>query len=137
MKGYLLIILSIIYSQNQSVLTFKSNYSPETKLSFQKWNEFYKARGNHIRILDNSLSNWFYSMGPYNDTWGTDIYLIKPFLRSKSLSYYPFKNTVLSFRTKNSKHVFEKKVPVSINIFGLNIKKLKIDYQNWQFYGSE
>lgn len=88
-------------------------------------------------ISDSGRSNWFYSLGSYNDTWGTDMFLLKPVLQSQSLLYYPLENPVLSFRTKNNLHGFEERVPVIINVWGLNIKRLKVDYQNRQFYGSE
>ena len=88
-------------------------------------------------ISDSSRSNCFYSRGPYNDTWETDIYLTNPFLQSKSLSYYPIKNSVLSFRTNHKTYGFEEQAPVFVDILGLNFKKLKVDYQNWQFYGYE
>ena len=69
-------------------------------------------------ILDKSRSNWFYSMGPYNDTWGTDIYLIRPLYKSKSLFYYPFKNPVLSFRTNYNMYGLDQEVPVFCKCFG-------------------
>ena len=137
MKAYLLVVLSIIYSQNQSILAINSNYSPKKKLSFHRWNHFYKVGSNRMPILDSIRSNWFYSLGPYNDTWGSDVYLTKPFIKSKPLFYYPFKNPVLSFRTKYSMYGLDQEVPVFVNILGLNIKKLKVDYQNWHSYGSE
>ena len=88
-------------------------------------------------ILDRSRSNWFYFMGAYNDTWGTDIYLLKPFIKSKSLFYYPFKNPVLSFRTNYNMNGLGQELPVFVNVLGFNIKKLKVDYQNWHSYGPE
>lgn len=88
-------------------------------------------------ILDKSRSNWFYYMGPYNDTWGTDIYLAKPPIKSKSLYYYPLRNSVLSFRTSYKMYRLAQELPVFKNILGLNLKKLKIDYQNWHSYEPE
>ena len=76
-------------------------------------------------------------MGPYNDTWGTDIYFAKPPIKSKFLYYYPFKNPVLSFRTNYNMYGLGQELPVFVNILGLNIKKLKVNYQNWYSYGPE
>ena len=137
MKAYFLIILSIIYSQNQSILVINSNYTNKKNLPYHKWNQLYKVGSNRMPILDNNRLNWFYSMGPYNDTWGTDIYLAKPFIKSKSLFYYPFKNPVLSFRTNHNMYGLDQEVPVFVNILGFNVKKLKVDYKNWHFYCSE
>ena len=88
-------------------------------------------------ILERNHSNWFYSMGPYNDTWGTDVYLIKPFIKSKPLFYYALKNSVLSFCTNHNSYGLDQEVPVFVNILDLNIKKLKVDYQKWHSYGLE
>ena len=68
---------------------------------------------------------------------GTDIYLTKSFLNNKSLLYYPLKNPVLSFRTNHNMYGLDQEVSVLVNILGLNIKKLKVDFKNWHFYGSE
>ena len=137
MKTCFLITLPNIYSQNQSIIMINSNYSSNKKLSSYRWNQSYKMGNNCMSILDSSHSNWFYSMGPYNDIWRTDIFLIKPLINSKSLFYYPFKNSLLSFCTNYNKHRLDKEVPVFVNILGFNIKKLEVNYQNWHFYGSE
>ena len=76
-------------------------------------------------------------MGPYNDTWGTDVYLTKPFIISKPLFYFPFKNPVLSLRTNYSMYGLGQEASVAVNILGLNIEKRKVDYQNWHSYGPE
>tara|TARA_B100000886_G_C20138670_1_gene373030 strand:+ start:187 stop:459 length:273 start_codon:yes stop_codon:yes gene_type:complete len=88
-------------------------------------------------IFDRSRSNWFCSMGPCNDTWGTDIYLINPSIKSKPLFYFSFKNPVLSFRTNYNMYRLSQELPVFINILDFNIKKLKVNYQNWRSYGPE
>ena len=67
-------------------------------------------------------------MGPYKDTWGTDIYFAKPPIKSKFLYYYPFKNPVLSFRTNYNMYGLGQELPVFVNILGPNIKKLKVNY---------
>ena len=136
MKGSLLIILSIIYSQNQGTLVFNSNYSSKKKPSFHMWNYSYQL-SNNMLIINSDSPNWFYSMGPYNDTWGSDIYLTKLFSNTKSLSYFPFENPILSLRTNYNAHGLKNGAQVFLNILGLNIKKLKVGYQNRQFYGSE
>ena len=63
MKDCLLVILSVVYPQDQSTQVFNSNYSPKKRLSFHNWNQFYKVGSNRMPILDGSRSNWFYSMG--------------------------------------------------------------------------
>ena len=88
-------------------------------------------------IVESGRPNWFYPMGPYSEIWETDIHLIRPYIKGKSLFYCPFKNSVLSFRTNYNMSGLDREAPVFVNILGFNIKNLKVDYQNWHFYGSE
>ena len=67
-------------------------------------------------IVESGRPNWFYSMGPYNDIWEIDIHLIRPLMKVKSLFYYPFKNSVLSFRTNYNMYGLDQEAPVFVNV---------------------
>ena len=137
MKTCFLITLPIIYSQNQIIIMINSNYSSNKKLSSYRWNQSYKMGNNCMPIVQSGRPNWFYSKGPYSDIWRTDIHLIRHYIKSKSLFYYPFKNPVLSFRINYNRYGLNQEAPVFVNVLVFNIKKLKVDYQNSHFYGSE
>ena len=88
-------------------------------------------------ILDSSHSNWFYSMGPYNDTWGSDILKVHNVEGKRPISYYPFGNSILSFQSKHQNRYSDKNASVYLNILGFNLKKLQASNVKHHFYGSE
>ena len=108
------------YVNFQNTTTFKEN-----RILFSNYNK------NH------SSSNWFYSMGPYNDTWGSDILKVNNAEGKRPISYYPFGNSILSFQSQHQNRYFDKNASVYLNILGFNLKKLKTSNAKHLFYGSE
>ena len=79
------------YVNFQNTTTFKEN-----RILFSNYNK------NH------SSSNWFYSMGPYNDTWGSDILKVNNAEGKRPINYYPFGNSILSFQSQHQNRYFNK-----------------------------
>ena len=108
------------YVNFQNTTTFKEN-----RILFSNYNK------NH------SSSNWFYSMGPYNDTWGSDILKVNNAEGKRPISYYPFGNSILSFQSQHQNRYFNKNASVYLNILGFNLKKLKTSNAKHFIYGPE
>ncbi len=108
------------YVNFQNTTTFKEN-----RMLFSNYNK------NH------SSSNWFYFMGPYNDTWGSDILKVKNAEGKRPISYHPFGNSILSFQSQRQNRYFDKNASVYLNILGFNLKKLQTSSVKHHFYGSE
>lgn len=90
---------------------------------------------NH-KNSDSPLS-WFYSIGPYNDNWGSEILKVNNAEGKRPISYYSFGNSILSFQSQNQKRYSDKSASVYLNILGFNLKKLKTSNAKHIFYGSE
>tara|TARA_B100000575_G_C23058346_1_gene609297 strand:+ start:356 stop:1090 length:735 start_codon:yes stop_codon:yes gene_type:complete len=84
-----------------------------------------------------SIKNWFYFMGPYNDTWGSDILKVHNAEGKRPISYYPFGNSALSFQSQHQNRYSNKNASVYLNILGFNLKKLQTSNAKHPFYGSE
>tara|TARA_Y100000768_G_scaffold65851_1_gene45729 strand:+ start:737 stop:967 length:231 start_codon:yes stop_codon:yes gene_type:complete len=76
-------------------------------------------------------------MGPYNDTWGSDILNVHNTEGKRPIKYYPFGNSILSFQSQYQNRYLDKSASVYLNVLGLNLKKLKSSNTKHYFYGLE
>tara|TARA_B100000131_G_scaffold127570_1_gene124552 strand:- start:471 stop:701 length:231 start_codon:yes stop_codon:yes gene_type:complete len=76
-------------------------------------------------------------MGPYNDTWGSDILKVHNAEGKRPISYYPFGNSILSLQSQHQNRYSDKNASVYLNILGFNLKKLQTSNAKHPFYGSE
>ncbi len=76
-------------------------------------------------------------MGPYNDTWGSDIFKSPNNSVFYSQSYNPFGNPIFGIKSE-SKAIYPMKNPsIYLSFLGINVKNIKkLDGGNI-FYGSE
>ena len=116
--------------ENQIIKHQYSKFQSVTNL--KKKSHFFLNHKNS----DSPLS-WFYFMGPYNDTWGSEILKVNNAEGKRPISYYPFGNSILSFQSQNQKRYSDKSASVYLNILGFNLKKLKTSNAKHIFYGSE
>ena len=116
--------------ENQIIRHQYSKFQSVTNL--KKKSHFFLNHKNS----DSPLS-WFYSMGPYNDTWGSEILKVNNAEGKRPISYYPFDNSILSFQSQHQNRYSDKSASVYLNILGFNIKKLKTFNAKHLFYGSE
>ena len=75
--------------RSQKYLKLDSSINSKEKNSFNL-----NYRGN------SALLNWFYLMGPYNDIWGSDILKVCNMGRMRPVEYFPFTNSILSFKSQ-------------------------------------
>ena len=104
----------------------------QSMINLKKKNHFFLNHKNSDKPL-----SWFYLMGPYNDTWGSDILKVYNTEGKRPINYYPFGNTILSFQSQYQNRYFNKSASVYLNILGLNLKKLKTSNTKHYFYGLE
>ncbi len=101
-------------------------------ISLKKKSNFLLNHNNSDRPL-----SWFYFMGPYNDTWGSDILNVHNTEGKRPIKYYPFGNSILSFQSQYQNRYLDKSASVYLNVLGLNLKKLKSSNTKHYFYGLE
>ena len=113
-------------ARNHLFVSFQNlSISKENRFLFSNYNKNY------------SIKNWFYSMGPYNDTWGSDILKAHNVEGKRPINYYPFGNSILSFQSQHQNRYSDKNASVYLNILGFNLKKLQTSNAKHLFYGSE
>jgi len=129
-----ILFFCIVYCQNLELVNIQNIYninnSRQTKLLSLKNNRILKIHGFN-------QYNWFYYMGPYNDTWGSDIFKSPNNSVFYSQSYNPFGNPIFGIKSE-SKTIHPMKNPsIYLSFLGINVKNIKkLDGGNI-FYGSE
>ena len=140
MKTRILLLFSFALCQSHRV-SFDLNQPYEKKHSFVRFQNLYISKENRFLFSNYnknySIKNWFYSMGPYNDTWGSDILKVHNSEGKRPISYYPFGNSILSFQSQHQNRYSDKNASVYLNILGFNLKKLQASNVKHHFYGSE
>ena len=140
MKMRILLLFSFALCQSHRV-SFDLNQPYEKKHSFVSFQNLYISKENRFLFSNYnknySIKNWFYSMGPYNDTWGSDILKVHNAERKRPISYYPFGNSILSLQSQHQNRYSDKNASVYLNILGFNLKKLQTSNAKHPFYGSE
>ena len=140
MKVCLFFLFSLVLSQNNNVV-FDLNLGQDKRCSFINLNRSNKQLKHNRSFLNNhnnhNTTNWFYAMGSYNDTWGSDILKTSGSGSSRPTSYYPFGNSILSFQSKHQNKYADRNASVYLNILGFNLKKIKTSNSKNYFYGSE
>jgi hypothetical protein len=111
---------------NQHYLRFDSSINSKEKRRF-----FLNHRKNSASL------SWFYLMGPYNDTWGSDILKVYNVEGKRPVEYFPFGNSILSFQSQYQNRHFDKSASVYLNVLGFNLKKIKTSNAKHSIYGSE
>ena len=101
-------------------------------INFKKKSNFFLNHNNSDRPL-----SWFYFMGPYNDTWGSDILKVHNTEGKRPIKYYPFGNSILSFQSQYQNRHFDKSASVYLNVLGFNLKKIKTSNAKHFIYGPE
>ena len=134
------LLLSVLICQTYRV-SFNLNQANVQKYPYVNFQNTTKSKDSRL-LLSNyyknySFSNWFYSMGPYNATWGSDILKVANAEGKRPISYYPFGNSIFSFQSQHQNRYFDKNASVYLNILGFNLKKLKTSNAKHVFYGSE
>ena len=67
--------------------------------------------------------SWFYLMGPYNDIWGSDILKVYNMEGKRSVDYFSFGNSIISFQSQYQNRYFDKIASVYLNVLSFNLKK--------------
>ena len=134
------LLLSILFCQTH-MISFNMNQANVQKHPYINFQNTTTSKENRLLFLNYnknySFSNWFYSMGPYNDTWGSEILKVNNVEGKRPISYYPFGNSILSFQSQHQNRYSDKSASVYLNILGFNLKKLKTSNAKHLFYGSE
>ena len=134
------LLLSVLFCQTYKV-SFDLNQANVKNYPYTNFQNTATSKENRLLLSNHYenyiFSNWFYSMGPYNDTWGSDILKVNNAEGKRPISYYPFGNSILSFQSQHQNRYFDKNASVYLNILGLNLKKLKNFNTRNLFYGSE
>ena len=73
-------------------------------------------------------------MGPYNDTWGSDILKVYNMEGKRPIEYFPFGNSILSFQSQYQNRHFDKSASVYLNVLGFNLKKIKTSNAKHSIY---
>ena len=135
---------SFLFSQTIINITQVPSHLDENQIIRHQYAKFqsvtnFKKKSHFFLNHKNSDSplSWFYSMGPYNDTWGSDILKVNNAEGKRPISYYPFGNSILSFQSQHQNRYSDKSASVYLNILGFNLKKLKTSNAKHLFYGSE
>ena len=81
--------------------------------------------------------SWFYLMGPYNDIWGSDILKVYSLEGKRPIEYFPFGNSILSFKSQYQNRHLDKSASVYLNVLGFNLKKIKTSNAKHFIYGPE
>ena len=81
--------------------------------------------------------SWFYLMGPYNDIWGSDILKVYNMEGRRPVEYFPFGNSILSFKSQYQNRHLDKSASVYLNVLGFNLKKIKTSNAKHFIYGPE
>ena len=137
MKVCLFFLFSLVFSQNNNV-DFDLNLGHDKRYSFINLNRSNKLLKHNLSFLNkHNTTNWFYAMGSYNDTWGSDILKTSGSGSSRATSYYPFGNSILGFQSKHQNKYADRNASVYLNILGFNLKKIKTSNSKNYFYGSE
>ena len=138
MKIFLL--LSVLFCQTHRV-SFDLNRINVHKYPYINFQKTTTSKENRLLLSNHYknyiFSNWFYSMGPYNDTWGSDILKVNGAEGKRPISYYLFGNSILSFQSQHQNRYSDRNASVYLNILGFNLKKLQIFNAKHHFYGSE
>ena len=134
------LLLSILFCQTH-MISFNMNQANVQKHPYINFQNTTTSKENRLLFLNYnknySFLNWFYSRGPYNDTWGSDILKVNNVEGKRPISYYPLGNSILSFQSQYQKRYFDKNALVYLNILGFNLKKLQTSNAKHHFYGSE
>ena len=99
--------------------------------SKEKRRFFLKYRKNSAPL------SWFYLMGPYNDVWGSDILKVYNMEGRRPIEYFPFGNSILSFKSQYQNRHLDKSASVYLNVLGFNLKKIKTSNAKHFIYGPE
>ena len=62
-------------------------------------------------------------MGPYNDIWGSDILKVYNMEGKRSVDYFSFGNSIISFQSQYQNRYFDKIASVYLNVLSFNLKK--------------
>ena len=116
--------------KNQRITNQYSKF--QSSINLKEKNHFFL---NHINNFG-SLS-WFYLMGPYNDTWGSDILKVRNMGGNRPVEYFPFGNSILSFQSQYQNRYFDKSASVYMSVLGFKLKKIKTSNAKHFIYGSE
>jgi len=139
-KTCFIFLFSLVFCQKNSI-SYGLNQDHVKRYSFFNLDRSIKLQRSGLSLLNNqnnyNTSNWFYAMGSYNDTWGSDILKTSGARSSRSTSYYPFGNSILSFQSKHHNKYADRNASVYLNILGFNLKKIKTSNSKNYFYGSE
>ena len=76
-------------------------------------------------------------MGPYNDSWGSDILKVYNMEGKRPVEYFPFGNSILSFKSQYQNRHLDKSASVYLNVLGFNLKKIKTSNAKHFIYGPE
>ena len=134
------LLLSVLFCQTHKV-SFDLNQANVQKYPYINFQKTTTSKENRLLLSNHYknyiFSNWFYSMGPYNDTWGSEILKVNNAGGKRPISYYPFGNSILSFQLQHQNRYSDKNPSVYLNILGFSLKKLQTSNAKHRFYGSE
>ena len=137
MKVALRFLFCVAVCQKQNAVFFNLNQSTIKNQIFINLKKPYNIKQKRTLLLNQSFSNWFYAMGPYNDIWGSDILKVHKRPTNKAIIYYPLNKSITSFRPRLENNKISKNRSAYLNVLGFNLKKFKVEIHKDQFYGSE
>ena len=131
-KLLILFLSSFLFSQTTINITEAASQLHKNQRISQKYLKLEspinskEKRRFFLNHRKNSASlSWFYLMGPYNDIWGSDILEVYNMEGKRSIEYFPFGNSILSFQSQYQNIHFNKSALVYLNVLGFNLKKNK------------
>ena len=143
-KLLILFFSSFLFPQNKINITESSSHLYKNQ---RISNQYLKIDGSinskeknrfHLNHRKNSASlSWFYLMGPYNDIWGSDILKVYNMEGKRPVEYFPFANSILSFKSQYQNGHFDKSASVYLSVLSFNLKKIKTSNAKHFIYGSE
>ena len=106
-KLLILFLSSFLFSQTTINITEAASQLHKNQRISQKYLKLdslinlKKERRFFLNHRKNSAPlSWFYLMGPYNDIWGSDILKVCNMGRMRPVEYFPFTNSILSFKSQ-------------------------------------
>ncbi|OUT40735.1 MAG: hypothetical protein CBB66_00945 [bacterium TMED6] len=126
MKVALRLLFCVAVCQKQNAVFFNLNQNTIKNQIFINIKKPYNIKHKRTLLLNQSFSNWFYAMGPYNDIWGSDILKVDKRSINKAIIYYPLNNFIISFRPRLENNNISKNRSAYINVLGFNLKKFKV-----------
>ena len=143
-KFFILLLSSFLFSQTTLNITeAASQFHKNQRISqnYLKLDSPINSKEERRLFLNHRKNSaplsWFYLMGPYNDIWGSDILKVYSLEGKRPIEYFPFGNSILSFKSQYQNRHLDKSASVYLNVLGFNLKKIKTSNAKHFIYGPE